>query len=169
MNILKITQDEMRKIVIEWIHENERIVEIGCNDGNFAELLNKRDKFNYLGIDIQEDKILKAKKILPNFTFKCCNILENFNYLKRADTIVSFQCLEHIEEDIEILKEIPKGVQVIISVPNSNYRGHVRWFELDGWKERFETYIDFIDIITIQNPKKKKKRSFLFRGIRNGN
>lgn len=166
--IFNVTQDKMRKMALDWVqHDEDGIVELGCSNGNFAEELSKKGITNYCGIDIQQDKINEAKKRLPKMSFVCCDIINNLSLLKKAQTFISFQCLEHIKEDLEILKALNKGTNVILSVPNSPYKGrHIRWFELEGWEKRFSKYIDFEDIITIQNPKKLKKRAFLFKGIR---
>lgn len=167
--ILNINQDEMRKMTIPWLNKNDKlIIELGCSNGNFASLLHKNEFKNYLGIDIQKDKIIEAKKEISDMNFICCDIINNLTLLKEATTFVSFQCLEHIKEDLKILNSLKKGTKIIISVPNSPYKGHIRWFELDGWEERFSLYITIDYFYVIQNPNKPKKRSFLFRGERNG-
>ena len=164
--ILKINQDKMREMVSEWIFSEEKsIIELGCNDGNFAFMLNKFKIRNYIGIDIQKDKIDLAKKKLPNMNFICCDITKNLHMLAEVTMFISFQCLEHIHEDLDVLKALKEKTKVIISVPNRPYKGHIRWFELDGWKKRFSPYIGFNKIITIQHPKKVNNRSFLFEGV----
>lgn len=162
---LTINHEIMREIALDWIPENSKVVELGCSNGNFASLL-KNKKIQYLGIDILKNKIEEAINTVKNRKFICCDILQNLNLLKNQDLFISFQCLEHIKDDLLILKNLDEGVKTIFSVPNSPYIGHVRWFELDGWKSRYEKYIKFSDIYTIQNPRKNKKRSFLFKGIR---
>jgi len=165
--IYTVTHDKMRDMALEWISKNDTLVEVGCNTGNFADIVNKKKIKNYTGIDIQSDKIDEARKKFPNMNFVNCNILKNLNLLKNATVVATFQSLEHIKQDLDIIKAIPLGCKVIISVPNSKYKTHVRWFELNGWKKRYEPYIDFDEAITIQNPKKLNKRAFLFKGVRN--
>ena len=167
--IFNITQNEMREMALDWIDPLDNIIELGCSNGNFAKRLYEKGIKNYIGIDILKDKIDKAKIKIPGMHFMCCDIIENLYMFGGATTFISFQCLEHIKEDLKVLEALQPKTNVIISVPNSPYKGHVRWFELEGWKDRFSKYIDFDDIITIQNPKKPKKRSFLFKGKRNGN
>ena len=43
--IIKARQDEMRRIAFKWILKDtdEYVVELGCSDGNFAELISKTD------------------------------------------------------------------------------------------------------------------------------
>jgi 2-polyprenyl-3-methyl-5-hydroxy-6-metoxy-1,4-benzoquinol methylase len=162
-----MTHDKMRELASKWISKKEKLViELGCNTGNFAELMNKKG-VKYLGIDKQEEKIRHAKARFPNMNFMDFDILDHLVVLKKASTFVSFQCLEHIKKDKEVLKAIVPGTKVIISVPNSKYKGHVRWFELKGWVGRFSPYILLEKGITIQNPNKPNKRAFLFKGVRN--
>jgi len=164
--IFNVTQKEMREMALKWIDPLDNIIELGCANGNFAKLLNDKGAKNYIGIDIQKNKINEAKKNLPNMHFICCDIIENLYMLGGASTFISFQCLEHIEKDLEVLQALKPKTNVIISVPNSPYKGHVRWFELEGWEKRFSKYIDFDYACVIQNPKKPKKRAFLFKGMR---
>jgi len=165
---MEVKQTEMRKYALSWLDLTDPIIELGCSDGNFAVLLKDHGFKSYVGIDILTNKIEKAKTVCPDMNFVCCNILNNLHMIKRIQTFVSFQCLEHIKEDLTIIQSLPVGCKVIISVPNRPYKGHVRWFELDGWTERFVPYIDFTETITIQHPRKVNNRSFLFRGVRNG-
>jgi len=164
--IFNIAHDKMREMTIPWLNDEGGIIELGCSDGNFAELLFKNNMRNYCGIDILKDKIDEAKKKLPKMGFFHCDITNNLFLLEEAKTFVSFQCLEHIENDLDILKSLNLGTNIIISVPNSPYKGHIRWFELEGWKKRFSPYIDFDYECVIQNPNKPQKRSFLFRGVK---
>ena len=166
--ILKISQEEMRKIACGWIKQNEKIVvEAGCSSGNFVSLLKDKKIAKYIGVDIDKEKIKEAKKKFPSFSFIALDISKNLYLLRNCSLFISFQCLEHIKNDIEVIKAIPINSKVIFSVPNKPFhKEHIRWFELDGWIDRFSPYIKFDEIITIQNPRKKNKRSFLFRGFR---
>jgi trans-aconitate methyltransferase len=163
----------MRDIAVELLLPVDGlIVEIGCSNGNFAERLYKRSRVTkYLGIDINKKKIEEAKKRINSFSFLNLDIHKNLDILKKCSAVVTFQTLEHIGtngglEDCEVLESITRGTKIILSVPNSPYkREHKRWFEIDGWKERYSPYIDFDFEMVIQNPRKSDKRSFLFRGV----
>ena len=161
------THDEMRKIAYEYIPRKSSVVEIGCSSGNFAELI-RGTEHQYIGVDILSEKINEARKSFPDMNFVNCDITKNLYILEQATTVVSFQCLEHIKEDLKVINAIPFGLLVILSVPNRQYKGHVRWYELEGWEERYRPYIEFMSVTTIQHPKKPNNRSFLFRGLRNG-
>jgi 2-polyprenyl-3-methyl-5-hydroxy-6-metoxy-1,4-benzoquinol methylase len=164
--IFNTTQSEMRQIAASWITTNKKIIELGCSDGNFAKLLLDKNITNYIGIDILSDKIKTAQKRYPQTKFICGNIMDKLYYVQTADIFVSFQCLEHILDDVKIFQLIKKGTDLIFSVPNSPYKGHLRWFEMDGWVNRYAPYVKFEKMITIQNPNKSAKRSFLFKGVK---
>lgn len=168
--IYRITQDKMRKMAIEQIHKQESmVIELGCSNGNFAKLIKEKGIENYKGIDIQSVKIKEARKKFPDMNFIDCDITKNLNLLKNATMVVSFESLEHMQDDLLVIKEIPWGCKVIISVPNSPYKGHLRYYEVDGWKDRYSPYLTYTNISTIQNPIKENKRAFLFFGVRNDN
>ena len=171
--ILKGTQEKMRKIASNLLLPFENtIVELGCSTGNFARILYNRNVPNYIGIDIQQDKLDLAEEEMPDYDFRKIDIVKNKDILKLADAFVSFQSLEHIgskdgNEDIEVLSQLKPNTKVIFSVPNSPYRTeHKRWFEIKGWKARYIELIYFDFEMTIQNVNKEGKRSFLFRGYR---
>jgi len=168
-SIINANQDETRYAASNWVsHEEERIIEIGCNTGNFATVLEKRHISNYIGIDIDADAIQQARKLHPKFKFYCTDITENLYYLTKASMIVSFYSFQYIKDDLIVLNNIPPGTKIILSVPNSSYKNyHVRWFELEGWEERFSEFINFDKIITSQTKRKPGKKLFLFRGVRN--
>jgi len=166
--IFTAEQDYMREYASKWITNNDDlIIELGCSNGNFANLLFKKGINNYLGIDILDKRVLEAKKSYPNLNFICCDILKNLYLLKKPSIFVSFQCLEHITEDLEIIKSILPGTIMIFSVPNKPYKkAHVRWFELEGWHNRFSPYVNLIEEITFQHPRKENNRAFLFKGVK---
>jgi trans-aconitate methyltransferase len=175
MLIKKISQDQMRKFAVELLLPIKgKILELGCSNGNFVSILKNRniDLSNYIGIDISKEKILEAKKLYPDINFINKDICNNMNYLKDIDNFISFQTLEHIGsingfEDCLILKNLKSNTKIIISIPNSPYKNeHKRWFEIEGWINRYKKFINFSDKIIIQNIKKKNKRSFLFKGYR---
>lgn len=71
-------------------------VEVGCSDGNFLRLLlQKHNVEEYVGIDINQDKINKCKSEFPNFKFVCGDVLSCYP-VERASYFLSFQTLEHV-------------------------------------------------------------------------
>lgn len=175
--ILKTTQEEMREIAIDFLDGDKfySILEMGCGPGDFAHQLYMTNmNCKYIGVDIQTKHIANCRNTNPDssyFTFFRQDVLipEFDKYFSSCDVIFSFQMLEHLgtiggTQDIELIERIPRDKLFIFSVPNSPYKNaHMRWYELDGWVNRYKHLLDFDNKITIQNPRKPKKRSFLFK------
>ncbi|MHA2223729.1 MAG: class I SAM-dependent methyltransferase [Candidatus Hodarchaeales archaeon] len=101
----------------------EKILDIGCNEGLFGEIL-KREKIrmDYIGLDITDESLKAGKRWNPNFHFLNASAtslpFQNDTFMY----IVSSETLEHIPDHISALKEIfrimkPHG-RLILSVPN---------------------------------------------------
>ncbi|MEZ5008207.1 MAG: class I SAM-dependent methyltransferase [Chitinophagales bacterium] len=103
-------------------HVSGNLLDIGCGEGRGLDYL--RDNVDsYTGIDKNPIVLDALKKQYPNDTFLQMNIppfagLEDNTF----DTAVSFQVVEHIEDDVKYIKEIhrvlkPGGI-AILSTPN---------------------------------------------------
>ena len=166
--IITAPHDRMLEMSANWISQDEkRILEIFCQRGDFAELLRTRNIKNYVGTDPRRTKIDRARLSIPNYRFLCVDIRENYHYLRKVSLIVAFNYLQTVRDDLELINNIKPNTKMIFSVPNNEYEGYKRWYELEEWKERFEPFININKIITFQNPLKEFKRVFLFKGIRN--
>jgi len=162
---------DIREKVLDEINiPNGLILEIGCADGNFFELLlNKGFKapnYYYTGIDIDKSQISKAKRMFPTANFVNGNILDSKfdDIIREASLIISFQVLEHIYFDIGLLNKIDSGKSIIYSVPdfdygskNPNGAGHKRSFDLEGWSKRYENILDISEVWTVEHIKKRHK------------
>lgn len=124
----------MRKRVVELLPKNKNcsIIDLGCGAGNMADLLYTNGYKNYTGIDFNENMLKVAKERVPHcaekFILKDLTDEATWKLYKDKDVFISTEALEHIMEDRCVLKSIPSGKLVIISVPNFNHRNHVRFF-----------------------------------------
>jgi 2-polyprenyl-3-methyl-5-hydroxy-6-metoxy-1,4-benzoquinol methylase len=98
------------------------VLEVGCGEGRGVEVLISQAK-SFTAVDKIQSAIDTLQKKFPNGHFMQMNI-PPFGGLKdnTYDVIVSFQVIEHIEDDALYLKEIhrvlkPGGV-VLITTPN---------------------------------------------------
>lgn len=109
------------KIFLEWMGENSRVLDIGCGDGFFGEML-KEKSIDYTGCDISERALDIARGRGLN-VFQC--ILENKIDFpdKSFDYVVMSEFLEHIVNSEEILKEAGRLAKkgVLVSIPNIAY------------------------------------------------
>ena len=107
-------------------HLGDKVLEVGCGNGNFTEFLAQHCA-EVIAIDINQEYIKIAKQrleaqsgvtILQGDVTKT-QLQNNFN------AIVMLDVLEHIENDVEILKKLntllKPGGKLIIKVPALNY------------------------------------------------
>lgn len=93
----------------------QRILEIGCGLGNQIRYLLDRELV--IGLDNCDDTVSEVQQVFidfPNIQFTCLNItdpevitLETLD----IDTIISFNCLEHIEDDELAIQNCAKILQ----------------------------------------------------------
>lgn len=113
--------------VYEWVKEklSGRVLEIGFGDGYGTDYLRK-EGIDIVAVDVDEESVMRACEKYPETKF--------FHYDgillpypdKSFDCIISFQVIEHIQDDSAFLKEIyrvmkPGGV-AYITTPNRKYR-----------------------------------------------
>ncbi len=125
------------------------IIEIGCGPGQFANLLFDSGFNNYQGIDFSSEAIKYAKirnseyKNLFNIDNAYTSNIFNTDY----NTVIIFEVLEHVDDDLIILEKIRKNSFVLFSVPNFYSDGHVRWFnsKQDVFL-RYKKYVEYEEI-----------------------
>jgi len=174
MKMFVTTYDDMLKKVTELtLPETELILELGCSDGKLASLLYDNGvRHNYIGIDCIDWVIEYAKKNNPKMNFMCSTISDKMFMIKDANKIIALQIFEHLDndEDIKVISEMKKGTSIIFSVPNFDAENHKRWFEFNGWKERYKDYLTYKYEAVFHKPTIKRlpnlHKTFLFKGIR---
>ncbi len=103
-----------------WVEGN--LLEVGCGEGRGVTVLQEKID-SYLGIDKIGEVIDQLSLKFPKATFQQA-IIPPFSGLEsnRFDTVVSFQVIEHIQDDKLFLEEIYRvlkpGGKAIISTPN---------------------------------------------------
>ncbi|MGD6794231.1 glycosyltransferase [Metabacillus indicus] len=138
----------MWKKALELIKENKEssIIDIGCGPGQFSNLLFDNGVTKYVGLDFSSEAIKVARfrndKYRNLFIVGDAYISDIF--YKSYNTTILFEVLEHLENDIDILRRIKPGTNVLFSVPNFYSAGHVRWF--NSQFEVVERYKDTISI-----------------------
>ena len=158
------------KLALSWLNNNPnpKILEIGCGNGQFANMIFTNGITNYKGFDFSPIAIRMAKKnnqkYSENFVVDNAYTSELYNY--DYNIVVILEVLEHIERDLLVLEKIKKNTTVIFSVPNFNSESHVRWFNSkDNIEER---YSDIVEIYEIQEVRLSSttNKIYLVKGIR---
>jgi SAM-dependent methyltransferase len=109
--------------------ECRAILDIGCGPGQFASLLRDSGIPKYCGLDFSNNAIQMAKTICPEYEFVAASVFDTDIFVRcDYDTIVSMELLEHLNDDIVVLKRIPRGKKFYGTVPNFHDKAHVRHF-----------------------------------------
>jgi 2-polyprenyl-3-methyl-5-hydroxy-6-metoxy-1,4-benzoquinol methylase len=118
--------DNIRYEMLKYLPKDARkVIEIGCGNGCFAEVIKKQNEAEVWGIELMESEAAIASKILDKvFAGECEKYLDTLpdNYF---DAIYFNDVLEHLVDPYSVLKKIrsklsPNGV-LISSIPNVRY------------------------------------------------
>lgn len=144
-------------------HVGGDLLDIGCGEGRGLTYL--RDRVNsYTGIDKIAEVLNALKQDYPNDRFLQMNIppfkgLEDNTF----DTAVSFQVIEHIEEDEQYIKEIHRvlkpGGTAILSTPNikmslTRNPWHVREYTHQEFEELLSRHFSEVECLGVYGDEK---------------
>jgi len=130
-------------------YKNDNLLDLGCGAGHLANMLYDRKFKNYIGIDFSNVAIQKAKICAPTYTFIEAD-LRNIDYSVYKDfKIISVETFEHLENDIKIIKKLPKNNYIIFSVPNYLCDNHYRVYDNPKFIKNY--YKDVLNIIRIKS------------------
>lgn len=127
-----------------------QILEVGIGHGQYSTILSQFGE--YLGIDHDESSVADARAAFPGHAFAACDILDMAQLQPLlpdgADAIVSFNVLEHIEDDqsaiTNLVQMLTPGGHLLLSVPAlmllyndlDRLAGHCRRYTTDMLRER---------------------------------
>ena len=124
------------------------VLDIGCGPGQVASFLRDKGLKRYLGIDLSPVAIDLAKSQCPGFDFLTANVFDTdvFTTVK-YDTVLCMEFLEHVTEELQVLKRIPRGARFFGTVPNFPNDAHVRFFS--SCEQVVQRYGDLFDPISV--------------------
>tara|TARA_B100000315_G_C14569981_1_gene584985 strand:+ start:714 stop:1889 length:1176 start_codon:yes stop_codon:yes gene_type:complete len=136
---------------ITGMNKNSRLLEIGCNDGSFIEILSKHGINNCIGIEPSNDayQLALSKNIhVYNEFFSYQNSklpLEKQHY----DIIICRQVLEHISNLEKFMMSVDYYLNnngyFVIEVPDSNCQ--LKYMDYALWEE----HVNYFTLHTLQN------------------
>jgi len=145
----------------------DSVLDIGCGPGQFAALLRDKGVSKYCGFDFSEARIDAARAVCPEFQFvvadaRTTDLFDTADYAAAVCT----EFLEHVKEDIEILRRIRKGARVYATVPNFPFVSHVRHFESrEQVRARYQAELDELQVDPFL-ANQQGKTLYLLEGIR---
>ena len=112
-------------IIAGWVHENARVLDLGCGDGELLEELRMRKKIRGYGIDIADENVLACLKRGVNVIQSDLESgLAGFGD-RSFDTVILSQTLQQIHRVETIIYEMLRvGREVIVTFPNFAYWRH---------------------------------------------
>jgi len=88
---------------------NKDVLEIGCGNGHGAYLLNQRSPRSYVGLDLMEEQIEKARKRYPQYQFLVQDAADLSQFGETSkDVVIIFGVLHHIPEWRKVIDEIKR-------------------------------------------------------------
>jgi trans-aconitate methyltransferase len=124
--------------VARMIDPHEEVVDLGCGTGRFIELLYRREHYaRVTGVDWSATALAEARAYAtakhheaPAPDWLLCDLDEwRPDPLRSGNTVfVCTEVLEHLEDDLNLVRRIPPGHRFIITVPNFDSESHVRKF-----------------------------------------
>lgn len=125
------------------------IYDLGCGTGRFAEQIKQREQTsNFTGIDFSPKAIEECKRYVPEWADRF-HVADLRSWQPDDDRLSNtvytcLETLEHLEDDVGLIRRIPVGHEIVFSVPNYGGVAHLRTFQnvSDAW-DRFGHLVTF--------------------------
>ena len=121
------------------IDPNEEVVDLGCGTGRFLELLRRNGhRAPMTGVDWSASALAEAFEYFGandhEPSFRQQDLREWKPDLERAGNTVYVcsEVLEHLDDDLNLVRRIPPGHRFLFTVPNFDSESHVRVFARVG-------------------------------------
>ena len=156
------------KQIVDFVKEirDPRILDVGCGTGQLGHYLEDEGMGSYFGFDFSKEAIRVARSLsLRWFSVGDAyngNMYTQTNY----NTVIISEVLEHLDYDLEVLKNIKPGANIIFSVPRFLCNGHMRCF-VEDWQveNRYHDLIKIEKIVKVDNIKKTDKLWIVAKGV----
>ena len=130
------------------------MIDLGCGPGQFATMV--PSSYRYVGCDFSSVALDMARSAAPGKVFAPWDAAVD-PVPAIGDVYVALEILEHIEDDIGVLSQIPSGSRVVISLPYRDSAGHVRHFA--SQEEVMDRYSGVLSVSEYASVDAKKKTS----------
>lgn len=130
-NYLNPDQNSMHAKIIKCIEDNTKVLDVGCAEGNLAEVMSLNN-CEVFGIEIDQKSAQNAGKFCKNVVVGDVESIELSNkYHNYFDYILFADILEHLKDPLIVLKRFKKYLKndgyILVSLPNiSNWRMRIK-------------------------------------------
>ncbi|MBU2477334.1 class I SAM-dependent methyltransferase [Candidatus Micrarchaeota archaeon] len=104
------------------VKEEDKILDLGCNTGDFCNILSSNFKAEVKGIDLNQSAICRAREKYPELDFQLMN-LNDLNEKEVYNKIVMIQVIEHLNDPLLLIKKardaLVPGGQLLLTTPNT--------------------------------------------------
>jgi len=139
---------ELWKKVMGMISIDENILEVGCGSGQLSKMLLDNGFEKYIGFDFSSEAI----KIANSQRCIIGDCTKKEMYDRPFDTILCLETLEHLKDDIEVIRMWPKGKKVILTVPDFDYESHTIYFQnMSEIVQRYQIKFNCFGIYSIEH------------------
>ena len=162
---------ELFESVVTMLPENKitSVLDLGCGIGSLVPFLNTSGYTNYLGVDFASNLTLAASLRFSEYRFITDDISSKVvsKMMSKYSVIICLEVLEHMKNDLELIKSLPSEKPFIFSVPTVMSKGHVRCFaSQDEVVARYQEFLLFDKNKTIMKLGKPHHLMFLNKTTR---
>ncbi len=122
----------MHSKIIACIENNKKVLDVGCADGNLAEVM-RSNKCEVVGVEIDLESAHNARRFCEDIIVGDVESIElSTKYYNYFDYILFADVLEHLKEPLAVLKKFKKYLKdegyIVVSLPNiSNWRLRIKF------------------------------------------
>jgi 2-polyprenyl-3-methyl-5-hydroxy-6-metoxy-1,4-benzoquinol methylase len=130
------------------------VLEIGCGTGQLAAFLLDQGIEAYVGMDFSPKAIEYAREAAPAGRFIVDDARTSTIYAQEQhDVLICTEVLEHIGDDLSVVRSFRPETRCLFSVPSYNSEGHVRFFsDAAAVKQRYGSYFSRLDVAEFRTP-----------------
>ncbi|MGI8574480.1 MAG: methyltransferase [Egibacteraceae bacterium] len=142
------------EVIVSRIDPTATVLELGCGTGQLGRMLIDRGLAGYCGFDFSEVAVELARKRIPGLEVEIADarttrLVIDFSY----DTALCTEVLEHLDDDMAVLRRIRPGTRMLATVPNFDSTSHLRYFaDEQEVVQRYQSVLDNLEVTRIELP-----------------